>query len=208
MYTPAAVRPLFGCALRIGQTGERVRNVRWQTIALGVIGLVAAAWEVYMQNGIAKFASMTSKLGPHWDNLVPEMRARASQVISTLWDEGLVVGIPWNGGWRSIDEQKGISKSATNVVDPLDSYHVWGLACDFVPINAAGEYYWPPASDPVWQKIGAAIKLHGLEWGGDWSSIEDMPHGELKLATLSMLKAAYADPMAYVKRENSGGILA
>lgn len=169
--------------------------------------VIVAGGALWYSGLLAKVRAMTSKLGAHWSNLNPEMQRRADAVITSLAAQGITVGIPWDGGWRSIADQEGIPKSNTRVEDPRDSYHVWGLAVDFVPLDASGAFNWPPNTDPVWQKIGAAIRAQGLTWGGDWTGFKDMPHGELKLDTLASLKANYPDPMDYVNA-NSGAMTA
>lgn len=159
-----------------------------------LIGLVYA----YMNGAAAKASALLSKLGPHWSNLNAAMKVKALAVIDTLARQGITVGIPSTGGWRSTQDQQNIDPNNTNVVDPRDSYHVWGLAVDFVPIDDNGLFYWPPSADPVWQDIGRAIKAQGLVWGGDFKSITDMPHGELHLDSLADLKDSYEDPQDYV----------
>lgn len=179
--------------------------MRKQTYILAGIALLLGLVALFYNGVPAAVTSMISKLGSKWSNLHPEMQRRALAVIAALAAQGITVGIPSTGGWRSEADQQAIPSSNTNVRDPRDSYHVWGLAVDFVPINAAGAFNWPDASDPVWQNIGAAIKAQGLTWGGDWTGFQDMPHGELKLASLASLKADYSDPLAYVQ-ENNGSL--
>jgi peptidoglycan L-alanyl-D-glutamate endopeptidase CwlK len=154
---------------------------------------------MFKANVPARIRQMTAQLGSHWSNLRPEMQQSALAVIADLQEQGITVGVPSTGGWRSVEDQQAIDPANTNVVNPLDSYHVWGLAVDFVPIDAAGLFNWPDASDPVWQSIGRAIQKRGLSWGGNFSTIKDMPHGELHLQSLGALQVAYADPMDYVQ---------
>ena len=52
------------------------------------------------------------------------------------------------------------------------SYHNFGLAVDIVEIKN-GKALW---TNPDWIKIAELGKSLGLEWGGDWVSIKDMPH--------------------------------
>lgn len=169
-------------------------------LLFGVLGIVVYAGKVPQ-----RVRQMTSQLGDKWNNLNPQMKAKALAVIAALDAQGIKVGIPSTGGWRSQDDQANIDPANTNVVDPLDSYHVWGLAVDFVPLNAAGAFDWSGSkTDPQWQAIGAAIKAQGLTWGGDFHSLTDLPHGELHLDTLADLKANYDDPLAYIQDQLSG----
>lgn len=172
-------------------------------IELGILAALAVVFFGLLYINLAAQArQMLSQLGRKWSNLNPDMQKRALQVINALAAQGITVGIPSTGGWRSTADQQAISPSNTRVVDPRDSYHVWGLAVDFVPINDAGAFYWPPNSDPLWQQIGNAIRGAGLTWGGDFKSITDMPHGELHLDSLADLKANYADPLDYINENN------
>lgn len=149
---------------------------------------------------------IASKLGAKWSNLNPQMQAAAAKVIADLEAQGILVGIPSTGGWRAPADEQAIDPANTRVVDPLDSYHVWGLAVDFVPLDEAGAFHWPPADDPVWQSIGQAIEDAGLVWGGTFTSIKDMPHGELHLDTLADLKASYDDPMTYIQEQSGAQV--
>lgn len=166
-----------------------------------IVGIVALGVIYFTQ--AKKVRSMISRLGDKFTRLHPRVQKHALNVIDRLAMQGITVGIPHNGGWRSVDVQGGIDPNNTNVRDPLDSYHAWGLAVDFVPINAAGNFHWPPAHDPVWTKIGAAIKAEGGEWGGDWRSLFDGPHGQWPILTLSQLKAHYSNPLDFIEGERS-----
>lgn len=145
---------------------------------------------------------MLSRLGEKFDKLHPQVKRAALDIIDELAQDGIFVGIPHNGAWRSIEGQRDVS-DGSNVDESGDlrnSYHVWGLAVDFVPINVAGHFYWPDASDAVWQKIGAAIKRHGGEWGGDWRTLFDGPHAQFPAfgGRLAALKSTYSNPAHYV----------
>ena len=78
------------------------------------------------------------------------------------------------------------------------SMHQWGVAFDFylkMDIDGDGK-----TSDDVYNnatkafnKVGAIGKKLGLEWGGDWRSIKDLPHLQLSTwgSTPSQLKRKY-----------------
>jgi peptidoglycan L-alanyl-D-glutamate endopeptidase CwlK len=60
-----------------------------------------------------------------------------------------------------------------------DSWHNWRLAFDVVPLKDNGTADWDsvsPAAIRRWHRIGQLGKECGLEWGGDWHSIVDLPH--------------------------------
>lgn len=53
-------------------------------------------------------------------------------------------------------------------------------AFDVAPFDASGQPIWDTRA-PEWQLIGAVGRSLGLTWGGDFTSIKDMPHFELHL---------------------------
>lgn len=57
------------------------------------------------------------------------------------------------------------------------SLHNYGLAVDVVPL-VNGQPNWNVGND-VWNRIGAAGKRQGMEWGGDFTSIVDKPHFQM-----------------------------
>ena len=56
------------------------------------------------------------------------------------------------------------------------SYHNYGLAIDVVEIKN-GKALW---RNPNWSKIAKLGKSIGFEWGGDWRSIVDKPHFQMR----------------------------
>lgn len=70
------------------------------------------------------------------------------------------------------------------------SNHNFGLAVDVCPfINGQPDWHAPHA---IWEAIGAAGKAEGLEWGGDWHSIIDLPHLQLPGLSIAECQALYA----------------
>ena len=53
------------------------------------------------------------------------------------------------------------------------SFHNFRVAYDVVPVKN-GKAIWN--DDLLWAKVGELGKAFGLEWGGDFKSIKDMPH--------------------------------
>jgi peptidoglycan L-alanyl-D-glutamate endopeptidase CwlK len=53
------------------------------------------------------------------------------------------------------------------------SYHNYRVAFDVLPV-VAGKAVW--SSNKLWKKIGGLGMSIGLEWGGSWQSIHDLPH--------------------------------
>lgn len=154
-------------------------------------------------------AAMT-KLGKGWTNLHPEVKRRAELVIRDANKEfekdGLKIGA--FEGWRTIPRQLSLMSGGTSWVgDPLSSYHPWGLAVDFVFINKLGLWtwtpnyecgWWNPFCDTPWERLGAIIKKHGFEWGGDWKNF-DGPHAQLPIRRTSQLKVMYNGPSDFIR---------
>jgi hypothetical protein len=102
-------------------------------------------------------------------------------------------------GIRSVDEQnilyaQGRTTKGAIITNArgssFSSMHMWGVAFD-IAINIKGHTWDVPYFKKVW-KIAQDLKLP-LEWGGNWKSIKDNPHFQLKEwgSTPSKLKAKY-----------------
>lgn len=178
----------------------------WPLIAGGVaVGIAAAIYSGGVQQARAKL----STLGPEFNNLHPDVRERALRVIeeanAEFSDDGLTVGI--YEGWRDAETQRRrIAAGVSQVSDPLDSFHAWGLAADFVFIDRLGSWTWLPDPsnsantayrDQRWYRLGAIIERNGFEWGGRWPWF-DGPHGQLVLAKIAALKSNYGDPENFI----------
>lgn len=61
----------------------------------------------------------------------------------------------------------------------LKSKHLEGKALDLAPSKNG---YTPDWNAPrsIWERIGHYARELGLEWGGDWSATQDLPHVEVK----------------------------
>lgn len=87
----------------------------------------------------------------------------------------------------------------------FSSMHQWGVAFDFfldMDVDKDGK-----TSDDIYNnttglfnKVGAIGKKLGLEWGGDWKSIKDLPHFQLPDwgSTTSKLKQQYGTPAKFM----------
>ena len=68
---------------------------------------------------------------------------------------------------------------------PGRSWHEYGLAYDVVLVTPQGAITWETAIDGDldgirdWQEVGVAGELAGLEWGGRWKKLLDLPHFQL-----------------------------
>ncbi len=113
----------------------------------------------------------------------PQLANRIRAMAADLRAQGINVMV--TSGYRSFAEQNALYAQGRtapgNIVTNArggQSLHNYGLAVDVVPIGANGQPNWSaPAS--TWQKIGAAGKRQGMEWGGDWTSFVDRPHFQM-----------------------------
>lgn len=84
-------------------------------------------------------------------------------------------------GLRTYERQKHLYQSGAS--QTLHSRHLTGHAVDIAPI-VNGEVPWEDWS--VWLTVSEAFKQAAAElgvdivWGGDWASLRDGPHYELK----------------------------
>lgn len=86
--------------------------------------------------------------------------------------------------YRSMEEQAYLyslgrtrpGKKVTNAAAG-QSLHNWRVAYDVVPLRAGKPVWGTKGEDGrIWQVIGELGEKLGLEWGGRWRSIVDLPH--------------------------------
>jgi peptidoglycan L-alanyl-D-glutamate endopeptidase CwlK len=63
------------------------------------------------------------------------------------------------------------------VTNTMKSNHLSGNAYDCVP-SVDGKCVWDDGQ--LWSKVGEIGKKLGLTWGGDWETLRDRPHFELR----------------------------
>ena len=131
--------------------------------------------------------------------LVPEAPEKATQLVALCVRNGLRVKI--TDTLRTKEEQDALFNKrpkVTNVQYP-NSMHCWGIAFDFCRNDGKSAY---DNSDGFFDKVGALGKSLGLEWGGDWKSIVDKPHLQLKQygSTPKLLKSQYGTPDVFMKK--------
>lgn len=121
-----------------------------------------------------------------------------SQLIATLIANLATLGIDARvvQGLRTYAEQdalyaQGRSKPGKRVTNARggQSNHNFGLAVDFC-VFKDGQPDWNDLKPyPI---IGREAKKLGLEWGGDWATIKDMPHVQLKGLSVKQCQQLYA----------------
>ena len=119
--------------------------------------------------------------------------------------EGLKIGI--GECVRTAAEQdelyaRGRTKAGSIVTyakgESFSSMHQWGVAFDFYRNDGKGLY---ENGDGFFERVGKIGKRLGLEWGGDWKSIVDLPHFQLPDwgSTPRELKSVYKTPGNFFK---------
>lgn len=133
------------------------------------------------------------KVHPKLQSLIYELKEECEK-------QGLKIGI--GECLRTKEEQdklyaKGRTEKGSIVTNAkgstYSSMHQWGIAFDFYRNDGKGVY---ENSDGFFQKVGKIGKMLGLEWGGDFKSIKDLPHFQISDwgSTPQKLKAEYKTP--------------
>lgn len=145
--------------------------------------------------------------------LYPELQAKIALLEKDLEKENIKIG--WAETLRTKAEQdnlyaKGRSKPGPKVTNaPGDSYrsmHQWGIAADFyliMDIDGDGQTKDDAYNNAkkTFNRVGQVAKKLGLEWGGDWKSIRDLPHLQLSQwgSTPKKLIAVYGTPKKFME---------
>ena len=122
--------------------------------------------------------------------LVPRAQKQARAFLQAALDAGLRVRII--DGSRSFAAQDALyAKGRNGKPGPVVtnarggfSNHNFGIAWDIGVFDADGKYL-PESAD--YRKAGAVGRTLGLEWGGDWGNIVDLPHFQC-VSALSIAK--------------------
>lgn len=151
--------------------------------------------------------------------LHPRMIEKVYQLIDLCAQNGITIGI--SECVRTVAEQdalyaKGRTAPGSIVTkakgSSYSSMHQWGVAADFflkMDIDGDGQ-----TSDDTYNnakktfnKVGALAQSIGLEWGGSWKSIVDLPHVQLPDwgSTTSKLRSTYGTPEAFMKTWKKSG---
>lgn len=152
-------------------------------------------------------------MGRDITKLHPTLQTKINQLIKECKAVGITIGI--GECLRTVAEQdalyaKGRSAPGSIVTNAkgnsYSSMHQWGVAFDFylnMDIDGDGKTSDDAYNNAtkVFNKVGAIAKKLGLEWGGDWRSIKDLPHLQLSNwgSTPSQLKAKYGTFEAFKK---------
>lgn len=115
--------------------------------------------------------------------LLPQVRPYARALFFKARGNGINVNII--SGTRTFEEQdrlyaKGRTTRGPVVTNARGGYsnHNFGIAFDIGVFN--GNHYLPDS--PLYKAVGAMGIELGLEWGGNWKTIVDQPHFQLRPA--------------------------
>jgi peptidoglycan LD-endopeptidase CwlK len=113
--------------------------------------------------------------------LLPEIQPLARELIGKAADAGITIEII--SGLRTYEEQnelfaQGRTKPGKIVSNATGGHsnHNFGIAFD-IGVFENSHYI---EESPDYARVGAMGKELGLFWGGDWKSIQDEPHFELR----------------------------
>lgn len=114
--------------------------------------------------------------------LEPVIQPKARALIEAARAEGIELAV--TQGLRTMAEQQALYDQGRTKPGPIvtnakpgSSWHNFGLAFD-VAVVVGGKPSWPTDA-ALWKRIGELGKAQGLTWGGDFTSIVDMPHFQL-----------------------------
>ena len=134
------------------------------------------------------------------------LRDKARQLVQRAAVAGIKIKII--SGLRTYDEQnalysQGRTSSGKVVTNARGGYsnHNFGVAFDVGVFSADGKYL---DESPSYKTVGQLGKSLGFEWGGDWSSIQDQPHVQLR--PLWAVGMRESEMLAEMRRRKSAGV--
>ena len=113
----------------------------------------------------------------------PRLQELASELIKICEQNGLQIKI--GECLRTVEEQDAHYAKGRTIPGQIvtsakgssyDSMHQWGVAFDYYRDDGKGDYY---NEDGFFQKVGKIGLSLGLEWGGNWPDLNDVPHFQL-----------------------------
>jgi peptidoglycan LD-endopeptidase CwlK len=127
------------------------------------------------------------------DSLEPTFRAKVVEFLARAKAAGYRITL--TSGRRTMDEQQALYNQGRtapgNIVTnakPGESPHNYGQAIDFGFVNpVTGTLSWD--NNAPWAAVAQIGKGLGLVWGGDWSSLKDLPH--LETTTWQLARTEY-----------------
>ena len=144
--------------------------------------------------------------------LHPELQKKVEQLKMLCQQNGITIGI--SECVRTVAEQDALyakgSKMPGKIVtkakgNTYSSMHQWGVAFDFylkMDVDGDGSVSDDAFnnSTELFNKVGKIGQSIGLEWGGAWTSMKDLPHFQLPNwgSTPAKLKRLYGTPEKFM----------
>lgn len=122
-----------------------------------------------------------------------DLHPRVKDLAEILLKRASAAGIPLTVlcTLRALDEQEVLYAQGRETPGPIVtyaragfSYHNFGLAFDVVPTRLLTLKNWGETPDyreearAIWDQLGAIGVDAGLRWGGDFTTLKDLPHFE------------------------------
>lgn len=145
-------------------------------------------------------------MGRDTKKLHPKLQIIIQKFLLECKKKGFKVGI--GECLRTVEEQNALYAQGRTTKGDIVTYakgtsygslHQWGVAFDFYRNDGKGAYY---DKDDFFYKVGQIGKKYDLFWGGDFESMIDKPHFQMKEfskdGTASYLKKKYKSPSAFI----------
>lgn len=143
--------------------------------------------------------------------LLPRVRPFARALIEKAANQGIIIKV--TSGTRSFAEQdqlfaQGRTKPGKIVTNARGGFsnHNFGIAFDVTIFTGSSDpekAKTPVFESPVYKAIGALGTEVGLEWGGNWKTIVDEPHFQLRPGWAADLSEK--DMLAELRRRKDAG---
>ena len=185
----------------------------WAAIHLAVVGKNAP--DVKKGNDTPSLAGegkpADSRSEGNIATLLPRVRPFARALIEKAANQGIIIKV--TSGTRSFAEQdelfaQGRTKPGKRVSNARGGFsnHNFGIAFDVTIFKGSTDpekAKTPVFESPVYKAIGALGTELGLEWGGNWKSIVDEPHFQLRPGWAADLRES--DMLAELRERKDSG---
>ena len=168
--------PSAQCRTKLGVTVDGNPGPQtWNAIYRSIVG------EPPVSSGTTTLADERSER--NIATLLPQVQPLARALIESAAAIGIAIKVI--SGTRTYEEQnalyeQGRSKPGRIVTNARGGYsnHNFGIAFD-IGVFEGGRYL---DESPAYKAVGAIGMKLGLEWGGNWKTIQDEPHFQLRPA--------------------------
>jgi hypothetical protein len=182
-YGDAARFPLIVTANHIGDPDRLASGSQLVIPEIGTPAVTPTASPVVLSPPAG--TNPTAKLNEErLRGLCPSLVTRARAMLDLCAQAGLAILVTQGlRTWEEQDKLYAIGRTVSpigknNVVTNAkggQSYHNFGLAFDIVVLDSVGKADWD-TNHPGWNSAARIGKSLGLDWGGDFKSLKDLPH--------------------------------